>query len=56
MPTKICFSKVNRVEVIDHTGRVYTLWKDGIRVTAQLQDEERTLKVFIDGGQPENPA
>lgn len=53
-------SKINRVEVIDHTkpvggggGRAYTYWKqygNGIanpRVEVQLQDDGRTLKVFI---------
>ena len=54
-------SKVNRVEVIDLTktienggGRVYTYWhtyrtedKEDVLVTLDLQDEGRTLKVFI---------
>lgn len=51
-------SKVNRVEVIDHTksdggGRVYVYWSKygrGItnpKVELHLQDEGRTLKVFI---------
>lgn len=46
-------SKVTRVEVIDYTlpeeqfGRVYTKWQDGIKVDLQLQDDNRTLKIFI---------
>lgn len=52
--------KVTRVEVIDHTapsdeggGRAYTYWSEyenGIenpKVELHLQDEGRTLKVFI---------
>lgn len=40
---------VNRVEVIDDTGRAYTKYLDkdeGIKYN--LQDDNRTLKVFID--------
>lgn len=51
-------SKVTRVEVINHTnkgeeGRAYTYWseyKNGIenpKVELHLQDDDRTLKVFI---------
>lgn len=53
-------SKVSRVEVIDHTpvtddnvdygvdrGRVYVRWEEGIKVEAMLQDDGRTLKIFI---------
>lgn len=54
-------SKVTRVEVIDHTrgiedggGRAYTYWHEydmmdweKPHVTVQLQDDGRTLKVFI---------
>jgi hypothetical protein len=51
-------SKVNRVEVIDHTppdpdegeferGRVYVKWEDKLKVTYDLQDAGRTLKIFI---------
>lgn len=40
--------KVNRVEVIDHTGRAYVYRKDEIaEVSFSLQDNDRTLKVFI---------
>lgn len=45
-------SKVNRVEIINHgngDGRVFSYWEsDGIiKVEAILQDDERTLKIFI---------
>lgn len=38
-------SKVTRFEVIDKTGRAYT--KRNIKIDLSLQDEDRTLKVFI---------
>lgn len=40
--------KVNRVEVIDHTGRAYVFWEDKADVTMAIQDQGRTLKVFIE--------
>ena len=47
--------KVNRVEVIDHTksledggGREYVFWEESAKVTLSLQDDGRTLKVFIE--------
>ncbi len=44
-------SKVTRIEVIDHQsdpviGRVYTKWGCE-KVELQLQDDGRTLKIFI---------
>ena len=46
--------KVNRVEVIDHTksvedggGRAYVKWEDELDVAIDIQDEGRTLKIFI---------
>ena len=40
---------INRFEVIDENGRSYTKYlKDGERVKYSLQDDDRTLKVFID--------
>jgi len=40
---------VNRFEVVDDTGRAYTKYlKDGERIKYSLQDDNRTLKVFID--------
>ncbi len=55
-------SRVNRVEVIDHTktveaggGRAYTFRQDGVSVTLALQDDGRTLKVFITPEAPRAP-
>ena len=45
MAKEIKLPKVTRVEVIDETGRAYTKWN--VKVEAQLQDDERTLKIFI---------
>jgi hypothetical protein len=40
---------VNRFEVVDDTGRAYTKYlKDDERVRYSLQDDNRTLKVFVD--------
>jgi hypothetical protein len=40
---------VNRFEVIDETGRAYTKYlKDEEGIKYSLQDDDRTLKVFID--------
>ena len=40
---------VNRFEVIDDTGRAYTKYLDtGEGIKYSLQDDNRTLKVFID--------
>lgn len=40
-------SKVTRVEVIDEDGRSYVNWKKKNTVKLDLQDNGRTLKVFI---------
>ena len=54
MSEKMDTSKVNRVEVIDHTkpveeggGRAFVFWEDTANVELYLQDDGRTLKVFI---------
>jgi hypothetical protein len=40
---------VNRFEVIDDTGRTYTKYlKDDEGIKYSLQDDDKTLKVFID--------
>lgn len=46
--------KINRVEVIDYTlpvekggGRAYVKWEDNIQVMVDIQDDDRTLKIFI---------
>ncbi len=43
----LLLSKCNRVEVIDKNGRVYTNKWGADNVMLQIQDNERTLKVFI---------
>lgn len=40
-------TQVTRLEVIDENGRSYVNWKKENRVELSLQDEGRTLKVFI---------
>lgn len=39
--------KVTRVEVIDENGRSYVNWKPTNKVELSIQDNGRTLKVFI---------
>jgi hypothetical protein len=41
------FSKVTRVEVIDEKGRSYVNWDKDNLVRIDLQDDQRTLKIFI---------
>lgn len=41
------FSKVTRVEVIDEKGRSYVNWNENNLVRIDLQDGQRTLKIFI---------
>lgn len=38
---------VTRVEVIDAEGRSYVNWDDSAVVELSLQDDARTLKIFI---------
>jgi hypothetical protein len=41
--------KVTRFEVIDDSGRAYVKYlKEGEGIAYVLQDDDRTLKVFID--------
>lgn len=40
-------TKVTRVEVIDENGRSYVNWNEKNHVEISLQDDDRTLKVFI---------
>lgn len=45
-------SKVNRIEVIDETGRVYVkgkMYGSPVKVNLSLQDDGQTLKVFVEG-------
>lgn len=40
-------SNVNRVEVITNKGREYVFWEKEANVEVVLQDDDRTLKIFI---------
>jgi len=44
-------NKINRVEVIDHTengeGRVYVKHEKKLKVSVDIQDDGRTMKIFI---------
>ena len=42
------FPKVNRVEVIDQEGRSYVNWKPSNKTSISIQDDGRTLKIFIE--------
>ena len=39
--------KITRVEVIDENGRSYVNWNENNRIECSIQDEGRTLKVFV---------
>jgi hypothetical protein len=39
--------KVNRVEIITEEGREHVYWHH-YRVTCQLQDDGKTLKIFVE--------
>jgi len=41
--------KCNRVEVIDQKGRSYVNWKQTNKVEISLQDDDKTVKIFITG-------
>jgi hypothetical protein len=46
---QISTNSINRLEVIDKTGRAYTHYFSGNeKVRYSLQDNNRTLKIFID--------
>ncbi len=47
LPTLL--ENTNRVEVIDQKGRTYVNWKPTNKVELSLQDDKKTLKVFING-------
>lgn len=39
---------ISRIEIIDSTGRTYVQWlKEDTVIIPQLQDNERTLKLFV---------
>jgi len=45
---KLSLSKCNRVEVIDGTGRAYVNNNSENKVRLLMQDDFRTMKIFID--------
>jgi hypothetical protein len=47
VPPVTFLEKVNRVEVIDQKGRSYVNWKPTNKTELSLQDDGKTLKVFI---------
>jgi len=49
------FSKINRVEVIDNTGRAYVNM-NVTKLDVSVQDGFRTLKLFIDSPTSPEPA
>lgn len=44
---KLDTSTINRVEVIDEKGRSYVNWKPSNQTQIMIQDNNRTLKIFI---------
>ena len=48
-------SGANRVEIIDEHGRSYINWKPANQTFLILQDEGRTLKIFIKQQQTPKP-
>lgn len=47
LPLVTLLEKVNRVEVIDQKGRSYVNWQPTNKTELSLQDDGKTLKVFI---------
>lgn len=44
---KLPIDKITRIEVVDDAGRAYTNWYKTNKISLSIQDESRTLKVFI---------
>ena len=49
-------TRITRIEVIDENGRSYVNWEKENNVSWQLQDDGRTLKVFVNKVKPKTPA
>lgn len=47
--------KITRVEVIDDNGRSYVNWDSNNKVELSFQDNDRTLKIFVNNGKPPIP-
>jgi hypothetical protein len=39
--------KCTRIEVIDKNGRSYVSWSENNKITISMQDDFRTLKIFV---------
>ncbi len=48
-------ARITRIEVIDENGRHYVNYEDDNDVIYQLQDDGRTLKVFVNTVKPKTP-
>jgi hypothetical protein len=46
---------ITRVEVITDTGRDYVNWEEDNKITTSLQDDGKTLKVFVTNNNTEEP-
>lgn len=46
--------KVTRIEVIDENGRSYTNWSEYNSVELSIQDNGKTLKIFIKNDKPKS--
>jgi hypothetical protein len=47
--------RITRVEVITNTGRDYVSWEDDNDIVTSIQDDGRTLKVFVNKVEPKSP-
>jgi hypothetical protein len=45
-------TRITRVEIIDGEGRSYVSWEDDNDIVTSIQDEGRTLKVFVNKVKP----
>ena len=45
-------TRITRVEIITDTGRDYVNWKDDNDITVSYQDNEKTLKIFVNTVKP----
>ena len=43
-------NRLTRVEVIDEKGRSYVNWNKNNKIELSYQDDDRTLKIFINDG------
>lgn len=43
----VCLDTVTRVEIVDSNGRAYTSWHLRNKVELSIQDDGKTLKIFI---------